>query len=574
MTTGDGGKAKVWLDDSGHRLVMRTSALSAPGGHSSSGESYWERCATGGCVGSAIFDGGQCFSHASEPDRELHLKQVVTGARSWDLRGNELTGSLFVATLKRLMDHGKIRHAVTCAGAIFSPRLQIEDMVFDNGVDFGGATFDDGCSFSRCEFNGGLNIGYTYFRLGPAGFMNCKIAHLSAQYCHTGQSISFERCQITGPVDAKGVQKDFRITDSQIERACDLSGSDVDHLSLSGSRFSGELTMANLRTRFLHAPGIDLLSASNLGPVVDSGAIDLSAARFKSRVHLNVDATTLNLSNASFDGGGRIDCKRAKINLASLMTGESLSVVGSDSASVDSIQNADCGRLALSSLDLSNCQFYGCHNLETMVVDSTVSLRNCPKPLRATRECIVDEFYWRERNARLRKADWSTKAESTSTRALASSSPKPISPQASSQIADLYRSLRKSVEGRSNGPGAADFYYGEMEMRRLDRSSRRGDRAIVWAYWLVSGYGLRVLRSLFWLLFIFGAGSVLFREFGLLHNHSWPTGLIAAAQSLVPGLTVSGKLTSIGQTLIVILRITGPILLGFTALALRNRVRR
>ena len=50
MTTGDGGKAKVWLDDSGHRLVMRTRASSAPGGHSSSGESYWERCATGGVL--------------------------------------------------------------------------------------------------------------------------------------------------------------------------------------------------------------------------------------------------------------------------------------------------------------------------------------------------------------------------------------------------------------------------------------------------------------------------------------------------------------------------------------------
>ena len=65
------------------------------------------------------------------------------------------------------MDHGKIRYAVAAAGAILSPRLQIEDIVFDKGVDFGGATFDDACSFSRCEFNGGLNIGYTYFRLGP-----------------------------------------------------------------------------------------------------------------------------------------------------------------------------------------------------------------------------------------------------------------------------------------------------------------------------------------------------------------------------------------------------------------------
>jgi len=298
-----------------------------------------------------------------------------------------------MATLQSLVNDGRIRYAVTCAGAMFAPRLQIKDVIFDNSLDFGGATFDEGCRFDRCQFNGGLNIGYAYFRLGPAGFTNCTISNLTAQYCHTGQSVSFETCQITGPVEAKGVQKDFRITNSKIERACDFSGADVDHLSLSDSRFSGELKMADLRARSLYAPGIDLLAASSLGPVVDSGAIDLSGARFKSRVRLDVDAKTVNLCNASFENGGRIDCKHAKLNLSSLVTGAALSVVGGDGASVESIQNADCGRLALASLDLSDCQFYGCHNLETMILDSTVSLRNCPKPLRATRKCIIDEFY-------------------------------------------------------------------------------------------------------------------------------------------------------------------------------------
>ena len=51
------------------------------------------------------------------------------------------------------------------------------------------------------------------------------------------------------------------------------------------------------------------------------------------------------------------------------------------------------------------------------------------------------------------------------------------------QIAGLYRALRKGHEDAKDEPGAADFYYGEMEMRRLARrpvhtvrwySSRRG----------------------------------------------------------------------------------------------------
>jgi hypothetical protein len=36
------------------------------------------------------------------------------------------------------------------------------------------------------------------------------------------------------------------------------------------------------------------------------------------------------------------------------------------------------------------------------------------------------------------------------------------------QLALVYRALRKALEDGANAPGAADFYYGEMEMRRHD----------------------------------------------------------------------------------------------------------
>ncbi|MGW4101790.1 hypothetical protein [Streptomyces sp. NPDC004976] len=60
--------------------------------------------------------------------------------------------------------------------------------------------------------------------------------------------------------------------------------------------------------------------------------------------------------------------------------------------------------------------------------------------------------------------------------------------------------MRKSYEDGKNEPGAADFYYGEMEMRRHDRSgSTRAERGLLHGYWLLSGYGLRALRALGWL---------------------------------------------------------------------------
>ena len=77
--------------------------------------------------------------------------------------------------------------------------------------------------------------------------------------------------------------------------------------------------------------------------------------------------------------------------------------------------------------------------------------------------------------------------------------PEPLEP---GQIAGLYRALRKGREDSKDEPGAADFYYGEMEMRRHARTTPTAEHAIIWLYWLISGYGLRALRSLAALVFV------------------------------------------------------------------------
>ena len=81
------------------------------------------------------------------------------------------------------------------------------------------------------------------------------------------------------------------------------------------------------------------------------------------------------------------------------------------------------------------------------------------------------------------------------------------------QIASLCRALRKAREDDKDEPGAADFYYGEMEMRRARprrghggqsgaASRGRVERGILTAYWLVSGYSLRAWRAVAWLAVI------------------------------------------------------------------------
>ncbi|MEU5314175.1 hypothetical protein [Streptomyces sp. NPDC021562] len=61
--------------------------------------------------------------------------------------------------------------------------------------------------------------------------------------------------------------------------------------------------------------------------------------------------------------------------------------------------------------------------------------------------------------------------------------------------------MRKAFEDGKNEPGAADFYYGECEMRRHDTTgTSKGERRLLWAYWLLTGYGLRAARAFAWLL--------------------------------------------------------------------------
>jgi hypothetical protein len=185
------------------------------------------------------------------------------------------------------------------------------------------------------------------------------------------------------------------------------------------------------------------------------------------------------------------------------------------------------------------------------------------------------------------------------------------------QIAGLYRALRKGREDTKDEPGAADFYYGEMEMRRhaqrpagTDTDSRRGaswgrvERSILTAYWLVSGYGLRAWRALATLAAVVLLAGVVFAFWGFapldeptirpvaVDAHgapiyaNQPVQRPAGLDELPHGVRFSAQaatallrgpdqpLTALGEWLYMALRLLGPVLLGLAILALRGRVKR
>jgi hypothetical protein len=103
------------------------------------------------------------------------------------------------------------------------------------------------------------------------------------------------------------------------------------------------------------------------------------------------------------------------------------------------------------------------------------------------------------------------------------------------QIAGLYRALRKGREDAKDEPGAADFYYGEMEMRRRARPARetsrgRVERAILTAYRLLSGYGLRAWRALAWLLVAVMVATIGLRTVDFTHDRQpWSSAFLYTA---------------------------------------------
>jgi hypothetical protein len=172
-----------------------------------------------------------------------------------------------------------------------------------------------------------------------------------------------------------------------------------------------------------------------------------------------------------------------------------------------------------------------------------------------------------------------------------------------SQIANLYRALRKSREDAKDEPGAADFYYGEMEMRRHAARRLSVERAILTLYWAFSGYGLRAWRAAIgWALLVL-IGAAMFAGFGFKPPPSpeivpvsvslgravyekrdvprpsslqqVPEALAFSAESTVSLLRPPDRsLTLPGRWTQMALRVLGPVLFGLIVLSLRGRVKR
>jgi len=317
---------------------------------------------------------------------------------------------------------------------------------------------------------------------------------------------------------------------------------------------------------------------------------------------------------------------------------------------VVSLRRATAGDLVLSGVGLEDCAFAGAHGLDKLRIGATCSFQRPPawpsrtRRLFTVRQVTFEEAQWRQAHTR----GW---ASTSTTPTTSAESNDPVltalftvhpgarvdafdgagsndSVPTALEIAGIYRDLRKGLEDAKDEPGAADFYYGEMEMRRLAARRRlhrdNGDgeaegrrpswteRRLLDVYWAVSGYGLRAWRALTALailllgctvLLIFPAfahlpappqqvASVNLRtgtlRYAPITRPSVKTGTTAAvpfgtslkftATESTTLLRASGtpllETTVAGTVLDIAVRLLSPLLLGLALLAARGRIKR
>ncbi|MFE0448595.1 hypothetical protein [Streptomyces fungicidicus] len=358
------------------------------------------------------------------------------------------------------------------------------------------------------------------------------------------------------------------------------------------------------------------------GPLRCTGEVALSGAVFGGPVTLMLAALHLTCHRTRWSSTAEIRLRYATVDFAQAVFEYPLTIAAepvpfefpghsqlaedlfpstSDSGvRVASLRGVDAAHLILSDLDLRDCLFVGAVHLDQLRLEGACTfgtappsrLRRWPPVWFTARRVLAEEHHWRASQPGAAQG-WAP-------------GPGRAGPL---QLAPVYRALRKGYEDGKHEPGAADFYYGEMEMRRHADDIPRGERWLLAAYWALSGYGLRATRALAWLGFAMLLTIIFLMAYGLAEdtpsqtatgivpagggkvtfqidkddpknpNGDWFTGerfdkaLSVTLNSVV--FRSSGQdLTTAGTYIEMASRVAEPVLLGLAVLAIRNRVKR
>lgn len=439
----------------------------------------------------------------------------------------------------------------------FERQAWFNPAVFEGTAYFWATIFNDTAWFVRAAFRDAFFYDGTLFR-GPVWFDSATF----------GGQVSFDGATFQS-------EASFRETVFAESGSVTLGGAAFrDGVRFEDTVFDGDLDLSALT----------LSDRARVQLRARGEQVTLDDAEFEGFVEITAESRGLSCVRTRFLGGGHLEVRNADIALddAQFPAPVVISAGGSGAASegtqarVVSLRGANVAGLTLAGVSLRACRFHGAHNLDRLGLEGEGLFADAPKTWWWTpRHVLAEEHEWRRKvllpNASRGKG-W-LPPECQSPEWLEA---EPLEPEL---VAPIYRSLRKAEEDRKNEPGAADFYYGEMEMRRA--ASRRTDggrrRRAEWLvlslYWLVSGYGLRAGRALLALVVTVIVFTGLFYAGGL-EERDLSTALLETVEAAAFRAGDRSVLSEAGEYLTVPLRLLGPLFVGLALLSLRAHIRR
>ncbi|MER6481776.1 pentapeptide repeat-containing protein [Streptomyces filamentosus] len=485
----------------------------------------WPHCAHGadpvtdpvGCRGIHVPGHTACLAHLNDTDRTAYLTGLAPGA-DIDHRGTPFTEILLDQLLAALTDLSTPHPHFGTARferAQFSGDARFDWARFSGVARFGGAQFSGIAAFDSARFPRGARFDKAQFS-GVARFGGARFFGVAW----------FSKAQFSG---------DARFDEAQFSGIAWFRGTQFSRVArFEGAQFSGNAEFREAQ----------FLTAGKWGPLVCDERVDLSGAVFGAPVTLEIAANRVSCVRTRWESTATVRVRRAKVDLGYAVwtapvaltahpapftdrsgapVDESL-LTGPDRVRVTSVQGVDAAHLVLTDTDLSDCLFSGAFHLDQVRLEGRTILAPTPTgfhrrgiaPIHWTRRrTLAEEHHWRAQTAGQPPVPAGTPPEPRRWRT-GPHHPDPARTPDPDDVAALYRQLRKAFEDGKNEPGAADFYYGECEMRRHDRTGTpTAERRLLWAYWVLSGYGLRASRALGWLAAAMLTTILLLMAFGL-----------------------------------------------------------
>jgi uncharacterized protein YjbI with pentapeptide repeats len=473
-----------------------------------------------------------------------------------------------------------IEGGVDFSGTTFAGEALFERLVVVGDTNFIATTFGSRVSFYEADFRGDSGFGEATFT-GDASFDRARFSNVWFSTSVFREDADFAEAQFRGETGFDG---------AVFQRDADFRHSTFEYASFRGAQFE---------------------QARDLGPLVAQSS-DFSEAVFEQGMRIEVAGESTRLDGVVFRGGADIVIRRGDVSIQrvdfrepSLLTSQATapsvhSRYGdqglnqpvdvetwwrrdqADAPRVLSLRGSNVAALTIASMDLRPCRFVGAHALDRLRLEDVLFAqppagwrRRAHAPIRWTRrQAIAEEHHWRDAAGEEGWYEGDTRAPN----ALEVGD----SPPGAETLAGIYRALRKGREDSKDEPGAADFYYGEMEMRRQagrarsrGRTVSRAEQLVLAAYWFVAGYGLRASRSLAALAVILALLAIPLALWGFRPDRTYGEALLFTAQSSVSLLRApAARLTTVGSVVEIVLRLAGPLLFGLAVLSLRGRVKR